>query len=58
MIKVDNFKSLYGGLCKFSIRKKKKGESDMYEERCLLNFCDSDIVFCGRLCKLLFVVSF
>lgn len=62
MIKVDNPKSSHlegGGLCKFSVKKKKKKrESDMYEERCPLNSRDSDTVSCGRLCKLIFVVSF
>lgn len=61
MIKVDNPKSSHlegGGLCTFSIKKRKKRESDMYEERCPLNSRDSDTVSFGRLCKLLFVVSF
>lgn len=60
VIKVDNPKSshLEGvGCVNLVLKKKKKRESDMYEERCPLNSRDSDTVSCGRLCKLLFVVS-
>lgn len=56
ILKVHIWKEV--GCVNLVLKKRKKRESDMYEERCPLNSCDSDTVSCGRLCKLLFVVSF